>query len=207
MTSDGWISVIVTVGIVLGMVFNVAGPDLIMVAALTVLLATGVVDPGEALGGFSNPAVLTVAALFVVAAGLRETGGLDFVARRVLGQPKGLTGAQLRLMLPIGAISAFLNNTPVVAMMVPIVSDWSRRAGISASKLMIPLSYAAILGGTCTLIGTSTNLVVAGLASERFPEIAFRDVRHRLARSAGVPGRDRSSSSLRPAGSCPSGGA
>jgi di/tricarboxylate transporter len=173
MTADGWITVVVTLGIVLGMVFNVAGPDLIMVAALTILLAAGVVDAGEALGGFSNPAVLTVAALFVVAAGLRETGGLDFVARRVLGQPKNLAGAQLRLMLPIASMSAFLNNTPVVAMMVPIVSDWSRRAGIHVSKLMIPLSYAAILGGTCTLIGTSTNLVVVGLAADRFPETAI----------------------------------
>jgi len=170
MTADGWITCVVTLGIVLGMVFNVAGPDLIMVAALTVLLATGVVDPVSALSGFSNAAVLTVAALFVVAAGLRETGGLDFVARRVLGRPGGLGVAQLRLMLPIASMSAFLNNTPVVAMMVPIVSDWSRRVDIHVSKLMIPLSYAAILGGTCTLIGTSTNLVVVGLAESRFPE-------------------------------------
>jgi len=171
MSLDGWITLGVTAGIVLAMVLSLAGPDLIMVAALTILLATGVVDPATALSGFSNEAVLTVAALFIVAAGLRETGGLDFVARRVLGRPTALATAQLRLMVPVATMSAFLNNTPVVALMVPIIGDWSRRVGLSSSKLLIPLSYAAILGGTCTLIGTSTNLVVAGMAHASDPTL------------------------------------
>jgi di/tricarboxylate transporter len=81
----------------------------------------------------------------------------------VLGIPKSVLGAQARLMLPLAAMSAFMNNTPLVAMMLPVVDDWTRKARLSASKLMIPLSYATILGGTCTLIGTSTNLVVHGL--------------------------------------------
>jgi len=164
---EGWATIGVTGAIVLGMAFNVAAPDLIMVAGVTALLALGVLSPAEALHGFANEAVLTVAALFVVAAGIRDTGGLDFLGRRVLGKPKGLAAAQLRLMAPVAGMSAFLNNTPVVAMLVPLVGDWSKRIGHPSSKLLIPLSYAAILGGTCTIIGTSTNLVVVGLAREQ----------------------------------------
>ena len=82
----------------------------------------------------------------------------------MLGKPRGLAAAQLRLMLPVSAMSGLLNNTPIVALMIPLVSDWARRIGRSPSKLLLPLSFGAILGGTCTLIGTSTNLVVAGLA-------------------------------------------
>ncbi len=173
MGAEAWTTVAVTAAIVAAMALNIAGPDLIMVAGLTVLLLLGIVTPEQALSGFSNEAVLTVAALFVVAAGIRDTGGLDVLARRVLGQPRSLAGAQLRLMLPVAGMSAFLNNTPVVAMLVPIVGDWSRRVGIPVSRLLIPLSYAAMLGGTCTLIGTSTNLVVAGLAAERDPTAAI----------------------------------
>ena len=167
MTWEGWTTVGVTIGIVAAMAMNLAAPDLLMVAGLTILLVLGILTPDQALSGFANEAVLTVAALFVVAAGIRDTGGLDFLARRVLGRPRSLTAALLRLMTPVAGMSAFLNNTPVVAMLMPVVSDWSRRVGIPASRLFIPLSYAAILGGTCTLIGTSTNLVVAGLARAR----------------------------------------
>lgn len=167
MTWEGWTTIGVIVGIVVAMALSVAAPDLIMVAALAVLMLFGIVSPEQALGGFANQAVITVGALFVVAAGIRDTGGLDFLARRVLGHPRSLASAQARLMTPVAGMSAFLNNTPVVAMLVPIVGDWSRRIGIPSSRLLIPLSYAAIMGGTCTLIGTSTNLVVAGLASAR----------------------------------------
>ncbi len=173
LSADGYIAVAVTIGMMALMMFNVAGPDLVLVAGLTALLATGVVNPAEAFVGFSSPAVITIAAMFVVAAGVRETGGLDLLARRVLGRPQSVAVAQLKMMLPVGAMSAFLNNTPVVAMFVPLISDWSRRAKMSTSLLLMPLSYAAILGGTCTLIGTSTNLVVAGMARARNPELEF----------------------------------
>ncbi len=109
---------------------------------------------------FGNEGVLTVAVLFIVAAGLTETGGLQIVTERLLGLPRHTTSAQARLMLPVLGVSAFLNNTPVVAMFIPVVNTWCKKTGISPSKLFIPLSYAAILGGVCTLIGTSTNLVV-----------------------------------------------
>lgn len=176
MTPDGWITLCVVGGMVVTMAFNLAGPDLVLVAGLTVLLVAGVVDASEAFAGFSNPAVVTIAAMLVVAAGVRETGALDYVARRILGTPRGLAGAQMRVMFPVGALSAFMNNTPVVAMFVPLLQRWGRQVGISPSLLLMPLSYAAILGGTCTLIGTSTNLLVSGMARARGLELGMFDV-------------------------------
>ena len=174
MTADGWITIAVIVGMVLVMAANVAGPDLVLLAGVTVLLLTGIIEPSEAFVGFSNPAVITIAALFVVAAGVKETGGLDLAARVVLGRPRSLAGGQLRMMFPVAALSAFLNNTPVVAMFVPLVTSWARRLDFSVSLMLMPLSYATILGGTCTLIGTSTNLVVAGLARQWDPTVRFQ---------------------------------
>lgn len=173
MTGDGWITIAVIIGMVLVMAANLAGPDLVLVAGVTVLLLAGIIEPSEAFIGFSNPAVVTIAALFVVAAGVKETGGLDLAARVVLGRPRSLAGGQLRMMFPVAALSAFLNNTPVVAMFVPLVTGWARRCQFSVSLMLLPLSYASILGGTCTLIGTSTNLVVAGLAQQWDPSIRF----------------------------------
>jgi len=148
-------------------------PDAILVGALTILLAApvptdagwklGVLTPADGLSGFSNTGMLTVGVLFIVVAGLRETGGIDWIAAKFLGRPKSHAGAMLRVMGPVWGMSAFLNNTPVVAMMIPAVQDLAKKLGIGPGRLMIPLSYAAILGGTCSLIGTSTNLVVAGL--------------------------------------------
>jgi di/tricarboxylate transporter len=139
------------------------GPDLVVLAALTLLMTLGVLPPQEAVAGFSSEAVLAIGALFVVAAGLRETQAVGFMAERLLGRPRSIVAAQLRLMLPAGLASAFVNNTPQVAMLLPVVTEWAKRNRIAASKLLIPLSYATILGGLCTLIGTSTNLVVNGL--------------------------------------------
>lgn len=175
---QAWTVLAITGLMVFAMVRQVAGPDLVLTAAMAVVLALGIVTPAQALSGFSNEGVLTVAALFVVAAGLRETGALDYAARRVLGRPQRLPSAQLRMMLPVSAISAFLNNTPVVALMVPLVSDWARRCKIPTSRLLIPLSYAAILGGSCTLIGTSTNLIAVGMARAADPslEIGMFDI-------------------------------
>ncbi len=163
--------------------------DAILVAALTALLAipvpnpgggwrVGILTAGEGFAGFSNTGMLTVGVLFVVVAGLRETGGIDWIADRFLGRPKSQHAAMLRVMAPVGGLSAFLNNTPVVAMMIPAVQDLAKKLGVGPGKLMIPLSYAAILGGTCSLIGTSTNLVVAGLviASTDLPHLRMFDI-------------------------------
>ena len=137
--------------------------DLVLMAALALLLITGVLGPSEALAGFGNPGLITIATLYVVAAGLKETGAVQWIARLLLGHPKTTKGALLRMIPPTGILSAFLNNTAVVAMFIPAIQGWAQRLGVPASKLLLPLSYAAILGGTCTLIGTSTNLVVDGL--------------------------------------------
>ena len=106
-----------------------------------------------------------MAALFVVAAGISATGGLDWYMGKLLGRPRTVAGAQLRMMLPIAVVSCFLNNTPVVAVMIPIVQRWAEVAHIPRAQVMIPLSFATILGGTCTLIGTSTNLARPAVTS------------------------------------------
>jgi di/tricarboxylate transporter len=159
---------VIAVALVLMMV-NVAAPDLVLLGAVVVLAALGVVAPADAFAGFANAGVLTVAALFVVAAGLRETGAVAVFATGVLGRPRTDRGALLRLVPPVVVASAFLNNTTIVAALLPAVSDWARRVGVSPSRLLLPLSFAAILGGTGTLIGTSTNLVVAGMVHELAP--------------------------------------
>ena len=116
----------------------------------------------------------------MVAAGISHTGALDWYMGKLLGRPRSPASAQLRLMVPISIVSAFLNNTPVVAVMIPIVQRWGRNIRISPQQLLIPLSFASILGGTCTLIGTSTNLVVVGLLQERYggaaPSIGLFDL-------------------------------
>jgi di/tricarboxylate transporter len=149
--------------ILVALIKNVAPADWIFLAAISFLAALGILTPKDAFAGFSNTAMLTVAALYVVAAGLRDTGILDYVGQKVLGSARTYTTVFFRLTGLTIPLSAFLNNTPIVAMLMPVVVDWCRRNNISPSKLLIPLSFLTILGGTCTLIGTSTNLVVSGL--------------------------------------------
>lgn len=171
------IEILIVLGVLAGVLVLMGvtriAADAIMVAALTVLMAVpfpkdgvwriGVLTIDQGFAGFSNAGMLTVGVLFVVVAGLKETGAIDWIASRLLGRPRSERGAMLRVMLPVWGMSAFLNNTPVVAMMIPAVQDWAKKLRISPSRLLLPLSYSAILGGTCSLIGTSTNLVVAGL--------------------------------------------
>ncbi|WP_442481712.1 SLC13 family permease [Aeoliella sp. SH292] len=163
MTGEGWLTIGVLVVTFIGLLRNVAPPDMLFILAVSVLALFGVITPTEAFSGFSNAGMLTVAFLFVVASGLRETGVLNYVGGRLLGGATTSHQVIARLSAMVIPASAFLNNTPIVAMLMPVVLDWSRRTRVSPSKLLIPLSYLAILGGTCTLIGTSTNLVVHGL--------------------------------------------
>ena len=160
---QAWYSIAVTTLCFGTLALTRYSPDTVMVGCLTLLLVAGVLSPEQALAGLANEGMVTVGVLYVVVAGLRETGGIDWIAHSVLGRPRSLQTAQIRLMAPVAAMSAFLNNTPVVAMFIPAIGDWAKRNNLSVSKLMIPLSYASIAGGTCTLIGTSTNLVVNGL--------------------------------------------
>lgn len=166
MTYEGWLTIGVVGLLLVGLLKNLAPTDGLFVAATTLFAATGIISADEAFAGFSNSGVLTVAFLFVVVAGLRETGVLDQVGHHVLGSAKSSGSALMRLSTVVMPMSAFLNNTPIVAMFVPIVMDWCRRNQVSPSKLLIPLSYLTILGGTCTVIGTSTNLVVDGLMTQ-----------------------------------------
>jgi di/tricarboxylate transporter len=145
------------------MAFTSLAPDLVLMLGVVLLLILGILSPSEALAGLSNEGMVTVAVLYVVGAGVRETGGIDWIAKSLFGRPRSLIGAIVRLVFPTMGLSAFMNNTPLVAMLLPAVGDFAKTQRIAASKLMIPLSYAAILGGTMTLIGTSTNLVVQGM--------------------------------------------
>src|SRR5262245_6279996 len=160
---QAWVTIGVVLAVLAAMSFTRLSPDLALLGGVTILLACGVLTEHDALGGFANEGLLTVAVLFVVAAGVRDTGAMAMLTELALGHPKTAPGAQVRMMLPVTGLSAFLNNTPLVAIMLPVVADWARRHRISLSKVMIPLSYASILGGLVTLIGTSTNVVVSGL--------------------------------------------
>lgn len=163
MNWQGWFTLALLVVMLYGLTRRAHLADIIFLGGITLLSLLGIITPTEALSGFSNPAMLTVAALFVVAAGLRESGALDNLARRMLGTPQGERRTLARLLVPIAGMSAFLNNTTIVAMGMPVVVDWCRKHRQSASRYLMPMSHATVAGGLCTLIGTSTNLVVHGL--------------------------------------------
>ena len=147
-----------------------ASTDILFLGALLVLTAAGVISVEEAFAGFSNPAVLTIAGLLAITAGLRTSGVLDWLGHKLLGTAKSEKQALIRLTAVTTAASAFLLNTAVVAMLMPVVVSWCRRRNISPSRLLLPVSYLAILGGVCTLIGTSTTLVVNGELQQRLSE-------------------------------------
>ncbi|GAB3379789.1 SLC13 family permease [Spongiibacter taiwanensis] len=172
-TLDAWITLAVITACFGALIFTRRPADMVLCGGVTILLLLGVLTPAEALVGMSNEGMVTVGVLFIVAQALSETGVVSWISNNILGRPKSVSAAQWRLMAPVAAFSSVLNNTPVVAMMVPAVRDWGKRNRISASKLMIPLSYAAIIGGTCTLVGTSTNLVVNGMLINQLPESAL----------------------------------
>ena len=173
MPPDAWISLAVVIAVFPLMAFTRLGPDIVLMGAVIVLLTLGVIEPSQALGGFASTGLFTVAFMYVLVTAIRQTGGIDLIIRYVLGQPRGEGRALMRLLLPVASLSGFLNNTPVVATYIPAVLSWSRRVGVPAHRLLMPLSFASILGGTITLFGTSTNLVVHGLLVDRSPELAM----------------------------------
>ena len=159
----GWISVFVVGAVFTTLFFRRGAPvDLLFLAGLMLVTVTGVITPEEAVAGFANTAVLMIGALLVVSAALRQTGVLDWVGQLWLGRVQSERGAMCSLALGLVATSAWLLNTALVAMAMPVVLDWCRKRSISPSRLLIPVSYFAILGGVCTMIGTSTTLVVRG---------------------------------------------
>lgn len=144
-------------------------PDLVAIGVLVVVTLVGWITPAEAFRSFSNEAPITVAAMFILSAGLQRCGAIEDIGRLLRRMPHMTeTNLIVVLMASVAACSAFINNTPVVVAFLPLVLGVARHYHVSASKLLIPLSFAAILGGTCTLIGTSTNLVVSSLARDRY---------------------------------------
>jgi di/tricarboxylate transporter len=178
-TLEAWFTLAVVVAVIAVFARDLVPPAVAMLSATVVLLVTGVIDAEAAFSGFSNPAPITVAALYVLARAAEVTGLLEPIVGRLMGgdDPHLLRHshwrkrAQLgRLLAPTALASAFLNNTPIVAMVAPQVAEWANRRGLPSSPLLMPLSFAAIVGGVMTTIGTSTNLVVSGLLEQRGDE-------------------------------------
>lgn len=165
MSADAVVTLGVVAAVLVMLVWERLAPSAVVLAATVALLVTDVIDAQQAFAGFANPAPITVAALYVLAAAAQKTALLAPMTSRLLGDGRGRT-ALARLLLPTAAASAFLNNTPLIAMLTPDVVGWARRRDMSASRFLLPLSYASILGGTVTVLGTSTNLLVSGLIQD-----------------------------------------
>ncbi|MBV9322415.1 MAG: hypothetical protein JO352_01360 [Chloroflexi bacterium] len=176
-------------------------PAAVFVGVLTICLTFHLAPEAGLLAGFSNASVLTVGTLFIVAAGMYSTGAVNRVVDQLIGAPRSLGQALSRMLPFVGVSSAFLNNTPLVAMMVPVVRDVSRATGLPPSKLYLPVSFASILGGAATLIGTSTNLIIAGMVASNW--LWPCPVRPRCATSASST-RPLSACRLRSSGCCSS---
>lgn len=177
MTLPALITLVVVASAFLLLAFSKYRAEWILLGALSCLLVFGLIEPSDALVGLSNEGMVAVGLLFVVSAGLKDTGGVARMIEKILGSPKTIRAALIRIMTPAALLSTVLNNTPVVAVLLPVVGDWAKRRQVAPSKLLLPLSYAAILGGTCTLIGTSTNLVVNGLlVAEGLPSLGLFEI-------------------------------
>jgi di/tricarboxylate transporter len=148
--------------------------DIALVGVMTVLLLLGILTPTEAFGGFSNPALIVIACFYIVSAAVKETGALNWWVMKSLGKNKQASSIMPRIIFPTAFISSVISNTPVVAIFIPHVQEWARRHNLSPSKVMMPLSFAAIIGGTLSLIGTSTNILLLGLLEGADIEIPFK---------------------------------
>ena len=168
------LDILITLGVVLGVLVLLTSTridtDVVLVGAMITLTLVGILKPDEALQGFASSGVMTIAALYIVVAGLRETGAMAWISRAMLGRPKTLAAAQGKLMFITGTLSSVINNTPVVALFVPVAQEWAARQGFSISKLLLPMNHIVILAGMCTLVGTSTNLIVNSLLIKAKPD-------------------------------------
>ncbi|MCD6179397.1 MAG: SLC13 family permease [Bacteroidales bacterium] len=165
---DQYILYLVLVFILISLYFNLIGPAFTFVIAVVVLGISGILTPREILGGFANEQIIIIIILLLIGDIIRKKGVLNvFFEKRIFNGSKSYPNFMARMTFMIAGSSAFLNNTPLVAVMMPYVSSWGKKHQIAVSKLLIPLSYAAILGGTATLIGTSTNLIVNGMVADQ----------------------------------------
>jgi di/tricarboxylate transporter len=162
---DIWIVTVILIATLYLLISEKIPIDLTAIAIMVALMVTGILTPGEAVAGFSNPAVITVGAMFLISRAMVRTGTVSAIGAKVLEWSGGRAWVALLLVLVmVGAASAFINNTPVVVLFIPIVMGMGCRLGISPAKFLLPISYVSILAGTCTLIGTSTNIIVSDLA-------------------------------------------
>jgi len=187
---EAWFVCFLIIGLVISLAREIAPPDLLALACLVILAFTQELTGTDklpsvkaAFAEFGNGGLITVAALFVVVAGMTQTGAMNLLTEPLFGRPRTVWHAQVRILFPITAISSFLNNTPVVAMFMPIVDDICKKTNLSPSKLFLPMAYAATFGGVCSLIGTSTNLVTYGLLlasrdaqGNPYPELGFFEI-------------------------------
>jgi len=165
---DFWYTLTLLVAMIIVLIDEWIDIELTVVTVLFLLTIGGVVSAGEAVAGFSNIGVISIGLLFLLAGAMQTSGLLPIINRLILGNSSknGMRRKLARLLFPVTLLSAFMNNTPVVAMLIPPIKKWCQEHGISVSHFLLPLSYAAILGGLCTLIGTSTNLIIHGLLLE-----------------------------------------
>ena len=160
---DAWLTIITVMAVITVMLLTKVRTDAVMLIAIGVLFATGVLDAKETCSGFSSGTVVVTGVLAVVMAGLRYTGVLQWMMKHIFGLPDCYPTALLRMMVPVSMLSAFISNTMLTMLFGNVLKRWSRKLGIAPSKLYLPMVYAVQMGGVCTLIGTSTNIVVADL--------------------------------------------
>uniref|UniRef100_UPI0032177664 SLC13 family permease n=1 Tax=uncultured Draconibacterium sp. TaxID=1573823 RepID=UPI0032177664 len=166
-STEGYIVLAIVLVTIVALAKEVMRPGLIFFSSATILMATGIITDKEMLAGFSNKGMISIAVLFLVSEGIRQSGVLNRLAQTYLPRKRRKMVSLIpQIMLPVSFLSGFLNNTPVVIIFAPIIKRWSETLNLSSKKFLIPLSYATIFGGMCTLIGTSTNLVVHGLILE-----------------------------------------
>lgn len=166
MTFEAVIVLVLILAMLVLLIFEVFKPETTVFLTIVLFIFLGILTPQEALVGFSNQAVMTIALLFIITSALQRSDLVERVMKKILEKSKSPRSALVYLMLPTSFLSSFLNNTPIVMMLIPTVRKWCQEKGISAAKFLLPISYAAIFGGVVTLIGTSTNLVVHGMLLE-----------------------------------------
>jgi len=167
LTVQAWITIVVILVMFTVLMKTNLPPSVVFFSAVVVLFVTGAIDASTAVSGFSSSAVVTVGALFLVVGGLYNSGVLKWVVKYLLGKPKSYALAILKLMIPAGVMSAFVTDSTVTALFIKAVKMWAKKLGTPASKFLIPLSYASLVGGTLTLLGTAPNLIVSGLYAEK----------------------------------------